>query len=340
MLDSDFERRLIDALQPIRGLALAQALHFALHSDLWDLLGGGGQTVELAAKLDMSGDRLEVLLGYLANEGYLVRDDDGYRLSTRGVELTTFAPWYRLLVGGYSTTFQSMGDTLRAGAPYGSRNGTAVGQGSCGISAFDAIPLVRGLLARLPSSADHLVDLGCGDGTVLLELASTVPEARLVGVDPTPQSIVNARAAAEKSGVDAAFHEADAVAFVADKPKLAGTACYLTAFVLQEILEQRGRDAVVTLVREVLASADEAYLAVVEVDWQINNPAIMRHGLGLAYYNPYYLVHGLTEQRLEDRDFWRRVAEEAGGRVVAVGEVDPAVDSTGLEFGYLIGPAR
>jgi 2-ketoarginine methyltransferase len=341
MIDSDFEQRLIDALQPVRGLVLAQTLHFAMHSDLWNLLAAGGVPAgELAAKLDMSSDRLTVVLDYLANEGYVLRDLDGYRLSRRGADLTTFAPWYRLLVGGYSTTFESIGDTLRAGAPYGSRDGTAVGQGSCGISAYDAIPLIRQLLSRLPHPADHLVDLGCGDGTVLLDLAANVPAARLVGVDPHAQSVVDARASADRLELRAVFHEADGATFVQGRPKLDGTACYVTAFVLQEILEQHGRDAVVGMVRDVLGSAEEAYLVVIEVDWQIDNPSVMRHGLALAYYNPYYLVHGLTEQRLADRDFWRAVAEEAGGAVIAVGEVDPAVDSTGLEFGYLIGPAK
>jgi 2-ketoarginine methyltransferase len=341
-MTEDFELRLIDALQPVRGFVLAQVLHAAMRSELWDRLRDGATGAEkLAADLGLEPRRLTAVLGYLANEGFVVRGPDGYELSVRGADITEFAPWYRLLVGGYATTFQSIPLTLRAGAPYAERDGTAVGQGSCGISAYDAIPLARSLLRQVPRPVDHLLDLGCGDGTVLLALAADTPGAALTGVDPHPPSVDSARAAAARQGLAASFHQADGAAYVSARPPaVSGTACYLIAFTLQEILEQRGRPAVVDLVRDALRASTDAYLIVIEVDWKVNEPSVMRHGLGLAYYNPYYLIHALTEQRLESREFWRAVAEDAGGTVLAVGEVDPHVDSTGLEFGFLIGHAR
>jgi 2-ketoarginine methyltransferase len=341
MTEAGFEPRLIEALQPIRGFVLAHALHFALHSELWALLGEDETGVaELAAGLGLEPRRLAVLLDYLANEGYVVHGQSGYTLSARGKEIATFAPWYRLLVGGYAATFQSIGETVQADAPYASRDGAAVGEGSCGISVYDAIPLIRSLLGRIPRRVDALTDLGCGDGSVLLALAADVPAAQLTGVDPDPRSTASAKALAAERGIAASFCQADGIGFVRGQPFLSGTACYVVAFVLQEMLEQRGRPAVVDVVRTVLASAADAYLVVVEVEWKIDQPAVMRHGLGLAYYNPYYLVHGLTEQRLESRGFWHAVAADAGGEVIHVGEVDHAVDSTGLEFGLLIGRAR
>jgi len=44
----------------------------------------------------------------------------------------------------------------------------------------------------------------------------------------------------------------------------------------------------------------------------------MAHPLALAYYNPYYLIHKVTEQRLEKVAFWEALFDEAGVRVCAM----------------------
>ncbi|QDU53152.1 class I SAM-dependent methyltransferase [Gimesia panareensis] len=54
------------------------------------------------------------------------------------------------------------------------------------------LPLVPGLIMRLSEGLDVL-DLGCGDGAVLLELAAAFPESRFVGYDPSGQLIEQAR---------------------------------------------------------------------------------------------------------------------------------------------------
>ncbi|QDV21009.1 hypothetical protein Pan153_56910 [Gimesia panareensis] len=54
------------------------------------------------------------------------------------------------------------------------------------------LPLVPGLIMRLCEGLDVL-DLGCGDGVALLELAAAFPESRFVGYDPSAELIEQAR---------------------------------------------------------------------------------------------------------------------------------------------------
>ncbi|WZB72469.1 hypothetical protein WJ968_14835 [Achromobacter xylosoxidans] len=62
----------------------------------------------------------------------------------------------------------------------------------------------------------------------------------------------------------------------------------------------------------------------------------MEHGLAKAYYNPYYLIHEFTEQRLMTDAWWQSLYEEAGLKIVNHDYPDEAVDSTRLEIGYLL----
>lgn len=337
--NNDFEHRLVDALQPIRYMALAQALHHLADSGIYDLLSErqGVSVREVAKLLDLDEERLQAYFRYLANEGYLL-EEIGWRLTVKGAELAPFLPWYTLLVGGYAGTFGQIGQTLRAGAPFATRDGAKVGAGSCGMSMYDALPLASGLLDRLPDSEHLVVDLGCGDAAFLVELCKMRPGIRGVGVDPDAGSVALARQRVSDEGLAdrISIQQGTAAdALTLDLPS-DGSLCFLTSFVLQEMLEQDGADAVRDLVKSAFKRYPAAHWLVVEVDHQPDNRKIMAHGLGVAYYNPYFLLHALTEQRLIDRDSWESLFAEADAEVVAVDHPAIQVDSTELELGYLL----
>ncbi len=336
---NDFEHRLVEAIQPIRHMALALALHHLADTGIHDLLSERpGVSVREAAKLlNLDEERLLAYFRYLANEGYLV-EEIGWRLTAKGAELAPFLPWYTLLVGGYAGTFGQIGQTLRAGAPFATRDGAKVGAGSCGMSMYDALPLANGLLDRLPGGEHLVVDLGCGDAAFLVELCRMRPEIIGVGVDPDPRSVELARRRVADEGLADRItirRGTAADALTLDLPSDGGL-CFLTSFVLQEMLEQDGRDAVRDLIKEAFQRHPAAHWLVVEVDHQPDNRKIMAHGLGTAYYNPYFLLHALTEQRLIDRAGWESLFAEADAEVVAVDHPAIQVDSTELELGYLL----
>lgn len=328
MSDTNFGFRLIEALQPVRGFVLAQAIYHLFATGMHERLSEGPATVdEIAADLSLDAERVEGFVRFLANEDVVAVSGREVSLTPRGHALADFRPWYELLVGGYAETFQQITQVLK-GNGYATRNGELVGVGSCGISRFDALPLVRRLLAEAEEEVSHIIDLGCGDGQFLQRLTEEHPRARGVGVDPyAPAAQTNGRVT---------FQRASATEYVRELGDAGGASggLFLAAFLLQEIIEQEGRDAVVDLVRRALDHA--RYFAVVEVEHRPDDPAVMQHGLGLAYYNPYYLIHVLTEQRLETRRFWRDLFDEAGAAVVADYTVDSSVDATGLEFGCLL----
>ncbi len=342
MVKPDFERSLIENLQPVRYFALAQALHHSMDLGIFaavDASPGLGEA-ELAGKLGLDPERLRALLRYLQNEGYLVRED-GWSLTPKGAGLPLFAPWYELLVGGYATTFQQLGEVLHEGAPWGTRDATRVGAGSCGISAYDALPLVERLLDASGRELTTVVDMGCGDAAFLVDLLLRRRELRGVGLEPNLTSTELGTARARAAGVAdrLELHHGPAAEVTAlDLPEEGRGTCFLTAFVLQEILEQAGESAVEDFLRRTFKSHPEALWIVIEVDHQPTAPT-MAHGLAMAYYNPYYLIHAITEQRLETARYWTDLFDRAGLQCLAIGYPDDRVDSTGLEFGCLLSAA-
>ena len=68
----------------------------------------------------------------------------------------------------------------------------------------------RAILAALPERAERVLDLACGTGIVLEQLAKRYPDAELVGVDLTEEYLDVARAKLAKIGVAATLVHANA----------------------------------------------------------------------------------------------------------------------------------
>lgn len=332
---ADFNSGLIRALQPVRQAFLAQTLQYLLSSGLYDRLDSGLRLGGPATR-DYDPARLHGLLDYLLTESVVARDGSWYHLTTLGRSFGAYRAWYELLIGGYGQSLAALPEVLSDGGAYAPRDDAAVGRGSCGISAYDALPLIRSLITGAPTAPDTIADLGCGDGTVLIELSRDCAHA--VGADPAASSIVAARKHAAEAGVAdrTDFVTAGAEQYLADPERRARRdVCYVFAFALQEVLEQAGRAAVVTLLRQSLEAPGNC-LVVVEVAPFVADAGPMTHGLELAYYNPYYLMHTITRQRLEAESFWRGVFIDADAQVADWRTTDPRVDPTGREFGVLL----
>ena len=69
------------------------------------------------------------------------------------------------------------------------------------LAAFD------GAVDRLRSHGGRIVDVGCGAGTAARLLASSFPQAAVVGIDPSERAIARARADADAAGLDNLSYE-------------------------------------------------------------------------------------------------------------------------------------
>jgi 2-polyprenyl-3-methyl-5-hydroxy-6-metoxy-1,4-benzoquinol methylase len=72
-----------------------------------------------------------------------------------------------------------------------------------------------GYLAPHLRAGLDLLDVGCGPGTITVDLAARVAPGRVVGIDVSPAPLDEARAAADRAGVDVEFAVGDVYALAA-----------------------------------------------------------------------------------------------------------------------------
>lgn len=333
------EDYLVKGLQPIRQFVLAHALYYFIDSGIQQQIyqTGPKEIRDIAEHLKIDEERLYGFCNYLMNEGFVNLCGTSVELTEKGKSVSDFWPWYKLLIGGYSQSFLQLPVVMMDGEKYADRDGVSVGIGSCGISQYDALPMTHSLLHKIQGKYSSIVDIGCGDGSFLLDLCKSISDVNCVGIDPNLASI----AIAKKMAID--YGLADRVVMLAGQaPTIPetlpddGPFCFLTAFVLQEILEQSGRETIVKMLDSVFNRYPDSYWIVIEVDHQFDNTEVMTNGLGLAYYNPYFLIHQITEQKLEKRDFWEQLFKDAGLTILAVEHPNLSYDSTNLKIGFLL----
>lgn len=329
------ESTLVSGLEPFRGFVLSTAIHAMHKSGLHDELAEGASLDQLADS-GRDRDRLRALLDYLCAAGLVARTGDRFVTTDLAHTYREAGAWYEMMIGGYGMTFVSLADHLAADTPIAPRVGRYVGSGSCGISLHDSIPLLRRLLAGANRDYRLLVDLGCGSGVYLTELCAERPELRAVGIEPDREAVEAARewVSAQPGSERVRIEQAGALEWLAstgDKPDLA-----ILAFVIHEVLGQDGEPGVRRLLTGLFESAPDADLVVIDIDLRSSDPVTMAHPLARNYYNAYFLMHPFTGQRLMSREWWERLFADCGLTVVEFGTTDPAMDSTGIEIGWLL----
>jgi len=335
----DIEQDLIEAIDPIRGFVVASVVYHFFDSGVFDYLHAKGVATDLriAGDLQLNVKKLRGLLDYLVNENIVSRSGDEYRLRERAIQMHRFRGWYTMLIGGYGHTFLQMGGVLGADAGWATRDAAKVGIGSCEISHYDAMPLTRSLMAKAPGRKRNLLDLGCGNALYLAEFCQASPELHALGVEPDRGGYEAGLATINRFELEdrVSLVNLGAVEFV--RSDIAFDPDFLIlGFVLHEIVGTEGREGTVKFLRGIIDRFPRIRLIVIEVDERSRDPNVMRHGLSLAYYNPYYLLHNFTTQQLLPHAVWLEMFAEAGLQVLATEFASELVDSTRLEIGYLL----
>lgn len=339
-IENEFESLLIAHLQPIRQHVLAVQLYHLFNSKIYDLLLKNNQMAVdvIAEQLDLDHNKLSGFFDYLHNEAIVNFIENTVSLTQQGRAYDKFRPWYIMLIGGYANTFWQIGEKLKKSTGWATRDAAKVGLGSCGISYFDAIPLTKALMAEIPRPCHRLLDLGCGNALYLTEFCKLFPEVQAWGVEPDQHGLAEAAELVKQEGLEHRIQLscASATEFLRSEVDYQPDLLVL-GFILQEVIAQEGDQATQEFLEQVFTRFPDIYVIVIEVDNQTRNPTLMQHGLSQAYYNPYYLLHRFTEQRLEPKAFWDDFFVKCHNvEVVSIKTTLPTVDSTGLELGYLL----
>lgn len=334
-----FELSLIEAIQPIRFYVLASSIYHLFDSGIFDLLIQEGElsVKEICQQKKINEYKLSGFLQFLKNEDIVYEQENYFGLSTKGKRLNAFRSWYIMLIGGYGETFLQIGKKLQEEQGWATRNATKVGIGSCGISQYDSIPLTRELMVDIPKDCYRLLDLGCGSGHYLIEFCKALPTIEAWGVEPDEGSCLKAKDLVRESGLEnriKLIHNRAIHFLQLDfdfQPDF-----IVIGFVLHEILAQEGEKGVIDFLLQITKKYPDIYIIVIEVDLKIDDPGIMLHGLSLAYYNPYYLLHYFTNQRLESQLFWENIFAHSQLEILSKKTTNVQIDSTGLEIGFLL----
>jgi 2-ketoarginine methyltransferase len=314
---------------------------------LWAVLGDeellaaferGTDPVDLLARVGGEDPRVaEGLLEALRCEGVLEHAEGKWRLAGSIEELRSMRGWFELFLEGYRPLFQGIGTLVREGAGSVARNPLHVALGSAGMAAFDAVPLILRLIDQVGVEGRYVLDYGCGNAFYLTTLCSQDPELRAMGVEVAEETVISARKHVEACGMSdrISILHASAPDYVPE----VDVDFVVFAFVLHEVVADRGVDGTVEFLRRIGERLPRAKVLAIEVSnpfLEGRSDVLAEHPQGRGYYNWYVWLHTVTHQRLLRADDWLDIFDRAGFEVIGTEGVDPIVDPTGFEIGYAL----
>jgi len=336
--ESAFLEGLLTSLGHVRGFVASQVIFDVLREGLLPLVGAGLGVAAIAAQKGYRAELLEATLEYLVIEDVLEKrrapDGAAYGLTPYGRSLERYAGWFTMFVGGYGPIFGNVAKMMREGTGAAARVGEWVGAGSCLISQYDTIPLTKDFMARVSSSPRSIVDFGCGNALYLCTFCESMPEICAVGVEPSRGAYEAGVRMVRERGLEGrvSLVHCEALDYAIEAPP----DFVLFGFVLHELYGQIGEEALVRYLTELGRKFSASHLIVMEVDYDIDNHAVMKAPMGRGYYNPYFLLHPFTGQKLVPRAKWVEMFARAGFELLALEEVDRRVDPSGLGIGLLL----
>ncbi|MCC9152670.1 methyltransferase domain-containing protein [Streptomyces parvulus] len=283
-------------------LGLARSGIAARLSDHWtplaELVPPGGYT-ELVGNL----------LRFAEIRGLVESRGDSWRLSASGGALLGEVP--EAVIGYYAEAYGPVLSSIEGLATGRLRYGTdverdteALGRRCEVLFRSVGMNVVRELIGRY--GAERVLDLGCGTGGMVLDLAREDPRLRAVGLDIAEDAVALASKRAREEGLQDRVSFVVGDAFVPGEWPAAARECDL--FIAVGAVHEHFRDgeeAVAELLRayaELLAGKPGSVLVLAE-------PELFRD----AEDADFFLVHALTEQGFpQRREPWLKVIEAAG----------------------------
>jgi 2-ketoarginine methyltransferase len=325
-------------LEYVAKWATAEILRGLLsHPELCAALAKGTTEHEISRMTGASRRQLRSLLQALEVEQIVVEHAGIWSLTPFGTAaIGPLSGWFELFLQGYGEYFRHA-DALWAGQPDPRwRDMRAVGRASINISRHGALPLVARLIGEHNPDAKLVVDVGCADATYLVELCASYSDLHGLGVEPSDQLRKEARDLISRAGLEHRISVVESIESLSAQPM--DPAFFVFGFSLHELVEQRGRGAVVDMLRDIGSRHPDSRLLVVEADYgRRDDVEAMRSDAHLrGYYNYYYMLHDFTDQILLTRSQWREIFHDAGYVILEERAIDPDYDPTGLEIAFVL----
>jgi SAM-dependent methyltransferase len=306
---------------------LAHALIALWDSGLYEYMRQRGR-VEIqatAGELGLDPEILRSLMEYLLGRGLLEIDGPAFVLSAKGRAYWNYVTRGALTshLGGYTALLTHLGPLLRREIalddPRLERSERLVGSGArCTLLGSDMAPWLLETIRRL--NCRCVLDLGCGNGTLLTRLALKWPEGRGVGIDANGAGVEQARSQAEAHGLAdrLTFHQAvlSAEPMNLDDTILAPVDVVTAIFFIHEFSGQGGDPAIAAILASLRKQLPGRKLLLVEgsrADPYERKSTPVRSYAQLDYT----FIHPLSGQGpLRTPNEWQRIIEGTGARLL------------------------
>jgi SAM-dependent methyltransferase len=193
------------------------------------------------------------------------------------------------------------------------RSGRHTGVGSGQLTAVRLVPAVRQILVQ--KGCRRVLDLGCGAGGFLIQLARAEPSLQGLGLDISADAIEEARKNARRFGVETRVEflqaELGADRLLADNFALKG----IEAITAMHLLHEFGRDGterIVEVLRELKRALPGRLLVFTEC-YPVDAVAMGKKLPPTFSELDYYLIHPLSRQGVPlPPAEWKAILEKAG----------------------------
>ena len=263
-----------------------------------------------ADRENLNYDVLKPLCEYLYSLGYLNKSGQIYTLSSRGNILTDVLAGTFQIMDAYSPVFHNLEPLLKGELRYGvdiEKDAALSAQGSGQSGKLLMFPVTRALIR------DHgfkkVLDIGCGDGTFLIDLCKSDKSIMGYGLDMSQKSIDLGRKNVRENGLDDRIElfteDMFNIHLLEDQLKAIDAATIF--FVLHEMFRDE-TDRVIGFLRMFKKMFPSASLIVCEAA-RLSPEQIRKRGGPLAEFQ---LSHDLTGQHTLSRDEWKSLFKQAG----------------------------
>jgi SAM-dependent methyltransferase len=303
---------------------LAQTLFALWDSGFYEhLRAKGAVRPDDAAALGYQGLVFDVVLKYLVGRGILETKGDALVLTAHGESLHNVFTrgLIRLYVGGYGPLLGNLGPALRGEVslddPAVKRLARAVAGGTEDINCVHTVPAVIQMLRQ--SRARFVLDLGCGTGGFLVQIAKLEPSLSGIGIDVEPEAIDGARENARQQCVDGRLEFRCAA--VGTKPidvpaELLEQVDTISCMFLLHEFGRHGEQAIVDIVASLVRQFPGRRLIVLESD-PARPPGPGQKPAAHFGQLDYWFVHPLSLQGPPmPPEMWEQVFVNAGARLL------------------------